>query len=37
VHWHFDLASTGQGEAIANYVFSHGLVPPAQHATCGCD
>lgn len=37
VHWHFDLASTGQGEAIANYVFSHGLVPPAQRATCGCD
>jgi membrane-associated phospholipid phosphatase len=37
VHWHFDLASTGQGEAIANYVFSHGLVPPDTGAGCGCN
>jgi hypothetical protein len=29
VHWRFDLAAIGQGNAIANYVFDHGLVPPA--------
>jgi hypothetical protein len=33
VHWHFNLEGIEQGNRIANYVFDHGLVPPAG---CGC-
>jgi hypothetical protein len=37
VHWNFDLASQAQGEQIANYVFSHGLVRPTTSNDCQCN
>lgn len=33
VHWHFNLEGIDQGNRIADYVFDHGLVPPAR---CAC-
>jgi membrane-associated phospholipid phosphatase len=36
VHWKFNLESSDQGRAIANYVFDHGLVRPATSNDCQC-
>ncbi|MGZ5199805.1 MAG: vanadium-dependent haloperoxidase [Telluria sp.] len=37
VHWRFNLEGIAQGNRIANYVFNHGLVPPAASNACGCE
>jgi hypothetical protein len=38
VHWRFDLESINQGNAVANYVYDHGLVPPAASVVdCQCN